>query len=91
LGVIVGFSYYQLQRNLGTTNLKGPMILFFTTGGCVIAGAFYYKINYKIPAIKNLIFSPFVVNFIVKIPCNNKTPVIKNKIIGFIVPRFLCN
>jgi hypothetical protein len=36
----------------------------------------------KICVIKNLIFRPFVVDFIVKSPCNSKTPVIKNKIFG---------
>jgi hypothetical protein len=33
----------------------------------------------KILAIKNLIWSPSVVSFIVKSPCNNKPPAIKNK------------
>jgi hypothetical protein len=36
-----------IQRNHGLTNLKGPKILFFIAGIFVIAGAFYYKINYK--------------------------------------------
>jgi hypothetical protein len=50
--------------------------------------------NKKILAIKNLISSSSVVNFIVKSPCNNKTPAIKNKFIDpfrFVIPRFLCN
>ena len=47
----------------------------------------------KIPAIKNLISSPFVVNSIAKSPSNNKIPDIKNKIFGpfrFVILRFPC-
>jgi hypothetical protein len=38
--------------------------------------------NNKILAIKNFILSLSVVSSIVTSPCNNKTPVIKNKIFG---------
>jgi hypothetical protein len=47
----------------------------------------------KIPAIKNLISSPSVVNSKVKIPSNNKIPAIKNKIFGpfrSVIQRFPC-
>jgi hypothetical protein len=50
-------------------------------------------INNKIPAKKNLISSPFVVNSIVKSTSNNKTPAIKHKIVcpfRFIKRRFPC-
>jgi hypothetical protein len=50
--------------------------------------------NNKIPAIKNLISSLFVVNFIVKSTSNNKTSAIKHKIFHpfrFIKPiKFKC-
>jgi hypothetical protein len=47
----------------------------------------------KIPTIKKLFSSPSVVNLIVKSPCNNKTPAIKNTIFcpfRFVKPRFQC-
>jgi hypothetical protein len=47
----------------------------------------------EIPAIKNLISSPSVVDLIVKSPSNNKTPAIKNRIFvpfRFVIPRFPC-
>ena len=50
--------------------------------------------NNEIPAIKNFLFSPSVVNFIVKKPCNNKNPALRNKIFGpfrFVKARFQCN
>jgi hypothetical protein len=50
--------------------------------------------NNKIPAIKNLISSPSVVNSIVKSPSNNKISAIKNKIFGpfkFVILRFPCS
>jgi hypothetical protein len=49
--------------------------------------------NNEISAIKNLILSPSVVNYIVKSPCNNKIPAIKNKIFcpfRLVILRFLC-
>jgi hypothetical protein len=50
--------------------------------------------NNKIPAIKNSVSGPSVVNFIVKGPSNNKIPAIKNKIFGpfrFVILRFPCS
>jgi hypothetical protein len=47
----------------------------------------------KIPAKKNLISSPSVVNSIVKSPTNNKIPAIKYKIFGpfrFVILRYPC-
>jgi hypothetical protein len=47
--------------------------------------------NNEIPAIKNMVLSPYVVDFIIKSPCNNKTPAIKKKIFSpfrFVKPRF---
>jgi hypothetical protein len=47
--------------------------------------------NNKIPAIKNIILTPTLINFLVKKPCNNKIPAIKKKIFGpfrFVKPRF---
>ena len=50
-------------------------------------------INNQIPAIKNFISSPFVINSIVKSTSNNETPAMKHKIFHpfrFIKPRFPC-
>jgi hypothetical protein len=49
--------------------------------------------NNKILAIKSLILSLFIVNLIIKSPCNSKTPAIKNNISGplrFVKLRFQC-
>ena len=58
---------------------------------CTLKPQYNDPFNNKIPAIKNLILSPSVVNFIVKRPSNNKIRVIKDKIFGpfrFVKPRF---
>jgi hypothetical protein len=49
--------------------------------------------NNKFSAIKSLVSSPSVVDFMIKSPCNNKNLPIKNKIFGpfrFVKSRFQC-
>jgi hypothetical protein len=66
----------------------------FSVFACTLKPQYNDPFNNKVPAIKNLIVNPFVVNSIVKSPSTNKIPAIKNKIFGpfrFVILRFPCS
>jgi hypothetical protein len=65
--------------------------VFSVKTGYTVKPQYNDPFNKKIPAVKFLISSLFVVNSIVKGPSNNKIPVIENKIFRFVKPRFSCN
>jgi hypothetical protein len=78
---------FYLSESASDVNLLGPIL---TTLKPQYNGPLYNKI----PAIKNLISSPSVVNLIVKRPSNNKIPALKNKIFGpfrIVILRFPCS